>query len=81
MTIKWSLKSSTGPSFLINYSKFLDEKSLVPGGRVALNQQTFGVVEVLPSEKDANVSGMEVEAKPDVSYDMIGGLDDQIVRS
>lgn len=77
---RMTVKSSTGPSFLINYSKFLDEDLLHPGSRVALNQQTFGVVEVLPSEKDANVSGMEIEGKPDVTYDMIGGLDEQILE-
>ena len=44
---RMTVKSSTGPSFLVNYSKFLDEKLLVPGSRVALNQQTFGIVEVL----------------------------------
>jgi len=37
-------------------------------------------VEVLPSEKDANVSGMEIEAQPDVSYEQIGGLEEQIVE-
>ena len=77
---RMTVKSSTGPSFLVNYSKFLDEKLLVPGSRVALNQQTFGIVEVLPSEKDANVSGMEIETKPDITYDQIGGLDEQILE-
>lgn len=77
---RMTVKSSTGPSFLINYSKFLDEKLLAPGSRVALNQQTFGVVEILPSEKDANVSGTEIEEKPDVTYDIIGGLDEQIIE-
>ena len=72
------VKSSTGPSFLVNYSKFLDEKLLVPGSRVALNQQTFGIVEVLPSEKDVNVSGMEIETKPDITFEKIGGLEEQI---
>lgn len=75
-----TVKSSTGPSFLINYSKFIDKKELVPGARVALNQQTFGVVEVLSSEKDPNVSGMEVEEKPNVTYDDIGGLDEEIIE-
>ncbi|MDR2544476.1 MAG: proteasome-activating nucleotidase [Methanobrevibacter sp.] len=75
-----AVKSSTGPHFLINYSKFLDPKLLVPGSRVALNQQTFGVVDVLPSEKDHNVNSMEVEEKPDISYDTIGGLDEQILE-
>ena len=77
---RMTVKSSTGPSFLVNYSKFLDEKLLVPGSRVALNQQTFGIVEVLPSEKDANVSGMEMETKPDITYDKIGGLEEQVVE-
>ena len=77
---RMTVKSSTGPSFLVSYSKFLDEKLLVPGSRVALNQQTFGIVEVLPSEKDANVSGMEIETKPDITYDKIGGLEEQIVE-
>ena len=77
---RMTVKSSTGPSFLVNYSKFLDEKLLVPGSRVALNQQTFGIVEVLPSEKDANVSGMEIETKPDITYDKIGGLEEQVVE-
>ncbi|MCC7554448.1 MAG: proteasome-activating nucleotidase [Methanobacteriaceae archaeon] len=77
---RMTVKSSTGPNFLINYSKFLDEDLLIPGSRVALNQQTFGVVEVLPSEKDPNVSGMEVEEKPSISYGKIGGLEDQVVE-
>ncbi len=77
---RMTVKSSTGPSFLVNYSKFLDEKLLVPGSRVALNQQTFGIVEVLPSEKDANVSGMEIETKPDITFDKIGGLEEQIIE-
>jgi len=74
------VKSSTGPNFVIGYSRFLDEKSLEPGVRVALNQQTFSIVHVLPSEKDPIVTGMEVEEKPTVEYAQIGGLEEQIVE-
>ena len=74
------VKSSTGPNFVIGYSRFLDEKSLEPGVRVALNQQTFSIVHVLPSEKDPIVTGMEVDEKPDVAYEQIGGLDDQVIE-
>ncbi len=74
------VKSSTGPHFVIGYSRFLDDNALEPGARVALNQQTFGIVNVLPSEKDPLVTGMEVEEKPDISYDQIGGLEEQIVE-
>lgn len=77
---KLVVKSSTGPHFVIGYSRFLDKKLLEPGSRVALNQQTFSIVTVLPSEKDPVVTGMEVEEKPDVSYDEIGGLEEQIVE-
>ncbi len=74
------VKSSTGPNFVIGYSRFLDEKSLEPGVRVALNQQTFSIVHVLPSEKDPIVTGMEVDEKPDVAYEQIGGLEEQVVE-
>ena len=74
------VKSSTGPNFVIGYSRFLDEKSLEPGVRVALNQQTFSIVHVLPSEKDPIVTGMEVEEKPDIAYEQIGGLEEQVVE-
>ncbi|MEN6329001.1 MAG: proteasome-activating nucleotidase [Methanobacteriaceae archaeon] len=74
------VKSSTGPHFVIGYSRFMDDKDLEPGARVALNQQTFSIVNVLPSEKDPIVTGMEVEEKPEVSYGQIGGLEEQIVE-
>lgn len=77
---KLVVKSSTGPHFVINYSRLLDKKSLEPGSRVALNQQTFSIVNVLPSEKDPLISGMEVEEKPEVSYGQIGGLEEQVVE-
>ena len=77
---KLVVKSSTGPHFVISYSRLLDKKALEPGSRVALNQQPFSIVNVLPSEKDPLISGMEVEEKPDVSYEQIGGLEEQVVE-
>ena len=74
---KTVVKSSTGPSFLLKYSD-KDASKMEIGARVALNQQTFSIVEVITSEKDPLVSGMEIEEKPDVSYDKIGGLKEQI---
>ncbi|MDR3063176.1 MAG: proteasome-activating nucleotidase [Methanobrevibacter sp.] len=77
---RMAVKSSTGPHFLIKYTKTFDEKLLQPGSRVALNQSTFSIIDILPSEKDADVSGMEIDEKPTVSYDTIGGLEDQILE-
>jgi proteasome regulatory subunit len=74
------VKSSTGPQFVVNTSQFVDKASLTPGSRVAMNQQSFAVVEVLPVEKDPAVLAMEIEEKPDVTYDDVGGLADQITE-
>lgn len=72
------VKSSTGPKFVVYASQYIDPKELKPGVRVALNQQTLAVVNVLPSPKDPMVYGFEVEERPNVTYDDIGGLDSQI---
>ena len=72
------VKSSTGPKFVVNASQYVSEDELKPGARVALNQQTLAIVNVLPTSKDPMVYGFEVEEKPDVSYEDIGGLDVQI---
>jgi len=72
------VKSSTGPKFVVNTSQYINEEELKPGARVALNQQTLAIVNILPTSKDPMVYGFEVEEKPKVSYEDIGGLDTQI---
>ncbi len=72
------VKSSTGPKFLVHVSQFVDPKELKPGARVAMNQQTLAVVSVLPPSKDPMVYAFEVEERPNVTYEDIGGLEKQI---
>ena len=71
------VRSSTGPRFVVNVSQFIED-DLKPGMRVALNQQSFAVMFVLPASRDPTVFGMEIDDVPDVSFDQIGGLDYQI---
>lgn len=71
------VKSTTGPSFLLKYAD-KDADRVEIGSRVALNQQTFSIVDILTSEKDPLVSGMEIDEAPDISYENIGGLEEQI---
>lgn len=71
------VRSSTGPRFVVNVSQFIED-DLKPGMRVALNQQSFAVMFVLPASRDPAVFGMEIDDVPDVSFDQIGGLDYQI---
>ncbi len=72
------VKSSAGPNFVVNCSQFVDQGDLVAGTRVAMNQQSFAIIEALPGEKDPSVTTMEVEDRPNVTYSEIGGLELQI---
>ena len=73
------VKSSTGPSFVVNASRKVKNEKLTPGMRVALNQRTFAIMEVLPTKLDPFVKGMEViDTIPDISYTDVGGLEDQL---
>lgn len=74
------VRSSSGPNFVVNVIKSISRDLLKPNTRVALNQRNFAVVEVLPQKKDPMVSAMEVEERPDVTYEDIGGLDEQILE-
>ena len=72
------VKSTTGPQFVVKSSSKISKDNLGPGTRVALNQRTFSIVEVLPAAVDAFVQGMEVDETPDVAYSDVGGLEEQI---
>ncbi|ELZ11048.1 proteasome-activating nucleotidase [Halovivax asiaticus JCM 14624] len=48
-----------------------------PGDRVAVDD-SFGLQTLLSAETDARAQAMEITEKPDVSYDDIGGIDDQV---
>ena len=73
------VKSSTGPSFVVNASRKIKNEKLTPGLRVALNQRTFAIMEILPTKLDPFVKGMEViDAIPDISYSDVGGLEEQM---
>ncbi|MHA1211847.1 MAG: proteasome-activating nucleotidase [Candidatus Heimdallarchaeota archaeon] len=74
------VRSSSGPSFVVNVIKSIDKETLKPNSRVALNQRNFAIVEVLPQQKDPMVSAMEVEEAPQISYEDIGGLEEQILE-
>ena len=69
-----SIKSSSGPDFVVHISEGIDKENLDVGERVALHRQTLAVLETLPSTKDPLVMGAEVESKPTETYKDIGGL-------
>ena len=74
------VKSSTGPDFVVSVSEYVPEADLIPGARVSLNKQTLSVMDVLPAPLDPVVSGAEILDKPDVTYEDIGGLKQQMLE-
>jgi len=66
-------------NFVVKISNRLQKEKIVPGLHVALNQRNYTVIEILPSNFNPFVRGMEIVDGPiDVSYNDIGGLDEQI---
>ncbi|MCQ5377027.1 MAG: proteasome-activating nucleotidase, partial [Candidatus Methanomethylicia archaeon] len=54
------VKSSTGPSLVVNVLKNVDVSKLTPGKRVALSQRNFAVLDLLPDSLDMYIKAMEV---------------------
>ncbi|MEF8872928.1 MAG: AAA family ATPase, partial [Haloarculaceae archaeon] len=54
-------------------------EDLESGDRVAIND-SFAIQTILNPETDARAQAMEIDASPDVDYDDIGGLEDQILE-
>ena len=72
------VRSSNGTVFQVSLNQRLEPERLKPGTRVALNQDTLAVIEVLHEAWDPMVSGAEMVEKPDITYDSVAGLDEQI---
>ncbi len=71
------VKSSTGPNLVVNVAAGIDVSKLTPGTYVALNQRGSTIVEVLPEREDPYVKAMEVVERPNVTFEDIGGLEEQ----
>ena len=72
------VRSSNGTVFQVSLNQRIDPSKLKPGTRVALNQDTLAIIEVLHDAWDPMVSGAELIEKPEITYDEVAGLDEQI---
>ena len=69
------VRNNNGLEFLVNYPK---EIPLKFGQKVAMTQRNLNIVEVLEDSSDLNAREFEVIEKPLISFNDIGGLDDEI---
>jgi len=64
--------------YVVDLDKSIDINKITPSTRVALRNDSYVLHLILPSKVDPLVNLMKVEKVPDSTYDMIGGLDQQI---
>jgi 26S proteasome regulatory subunit T6 len=72
------VKVSSDGKYIVDINPSIDISELKPSVRVALRHDSYQLHKVLPNKIDPLVSLMMVEKVPDSTYDMIGGLDNQI---
>ena len=68
----------THSQYVVDLDKDIDVAKVIPAARVALRNDSYALHLLLPSKVDPLVSLMKVEKVPDSTYDMVGGLDQQI---
>eukprot|EP00891_Asterochloris_glomerata_P001255 jgi/Astpho2/1255/fgenesh1_pm.00023_%23_10_t len=64
--------------YVVDLDKDIDVNKVTTSARVALRNDSYTLHLLLPTKVDPLVSLMKVEKVPDSTYDMIGGLDQQI---
>ena len=66
--------------YVVTVDDGIDITDLKPNTRVALRNDSYQLHRILPTKVDPLVSLMKVEAVPDSTYDMIGGLEKQVME-
>eukprot|EP00977_Amphora_coffeiformis_P018047 scaffold6120_cov162-Amphora_coffeaeformis.AAC.4 len=66
--------------YVVDLDKEISIKECQPNVRVALRNDSYTLHKILPTKVDPLVSLMKVEAVPDSTYDMIGGLEKQVLE-
>lgn len=64
--------------YVVSVDKSIKIEDCAPNTRVALKSDSYVLHKILPTKVDPLVSLMKVEKVPDSTYDMIGGLDQQV---
>jgi len=64
--------------YVVDLHKDIKMSDITPTTRVALKNDSYQLHKILPNKVDPLVSLMKVEKVPDSTYEMIGGLDQQI---
>ncbi|KAL0235443.1 hypothetical protein GEMRC1_002025 [Eukaryota sp. GEM-RC1] len=72
------VKTSTRQNVFLPMPGFVSVSRISPGDLVALNRDSYLILDTLPPEYDHRIKAMEVDEKPTESFADIGGLDKQL---
>jgi len=75
---RFIVKASSGPRYVVGCRSKVDKDKLTSGTRVALDMTTLTIMRALPREVDPVVFSMLTEDPGAVTYNQVGGLNDQI---
>jgi len=64
--------------YVVDKDKDIDIEDCKPNARIALRSDSYILHKILPSKVDPLVQLMKVEKTPDSTYEMVGGVDQQI---
>jgi 26S proteasome regulatory subunit T6 len=74
------IKINPEGKYIVEVADDIEMSDLKPNLRVALRNDSYKLHKILPSKVDPLVSLMKVEKVPDSTYEMVGGLDEQVKR-
>ncbi|ORM42042.1 26S protease regulatory subunit 8 -like protein A [Babesia sp. Xinjiang] len=72
------VKISLEGKYVVDVSKDIDISKCTPSTRVALMSDSYKLHKILPTKVDPLVALMKVEKVPDSTYEMVGGLEQQV---
>ncbi len=75
---KCVVRNSNGVEFLVLSEVATALGTQDVGKRVAMSQKNLAVIDVLPDIKDSRAKAMELVEKPKETFDMVGGLEEEI---
>lgn len=67
-------------NYVVGKGKKLDASKIKDGSRVGVDRVKYQVLQPLPRKIDASVTLMQVEERPDVTYNDIGGCKEEIEK-
>ncbi|KAF7679675.1 26S proteasome regulatory subunit 7 [Astathelohania contejeani] len=66
--------------FIVGKGKKVSKESIEEGMRVGVDRVKYSIIRLLPRKIDASVTMMQVEERPDVTYNDIGGCKEEIEK-